>query len=111
MLRKRLYTTEEFAPDHELIGIEHLEHCYDAPRQSLMCMVDITPLPWQWIEKEQQSKEVARVAHTCHDFDANHLDNPSPVYSSQFDYASYGRTLPDKTATNYMSKLLEFVQD
>ncbi|KAG8413392.1 hypothetical protein J3458_012961 [Metarhizium acridum] len=70
MLRKRLYTTEEFALDHELMGIEHLEHCYDAPRQSLMCMVDINPLPWQWTEKEQQSKEVARVAHTCRDLDA-----------------------------------------
>ncbi|KAM7218685.1 protein of unknown function (DUF3328) domain containing protein [Rhypophila decipiens] len=70
MLRKRLYSKEDYPPDHELMGIEHLEHCYDALRQSLMCSADITPLPWQWVEKEQQAKEVARVAHTCRDFEA-----------------------------------------
>ncbi|ODA76940.1 hypothetical protein RJ55_07456 [Drechmeria coniospora] len=70
MLRKRLYSKQDYAPDHELMGIEHLEHCYDALRQSLMCSADITPLPWQWVEAAQESKEVAQVAHTCRDFDA-----------------------------------------
>lgn len=70
MLRKRLYDDQLYPPDHELMGIEHLEHCYDALRQSLMCSADITPLPWQWVEADQEAKEVARVAHTCRDFDA-----------------------------------------
>lgn len=70
MLRKRLYDKTDYPPDHELMGIEHLEHCYDALRQSLMCSVDVTPLPWRWVEEVQESKEVARVAHTCRDFEA-----------------------------------------
>ncbi|KAM7192632.1 protein of unknown function (DUF3328) domain containing protein [Rhypophila sp. PSN 637] len=70
MLRKRVYSKDDYPPDHELMGIEHLEHCYDALRQSLMCSADITPLPWQWVGKEQQAKEVARVVHTCRDFEA-----------------------------------------
>jgi hypothetical protein len=52
------------------MGIEHLEHCYDALRQSLMCTADITPLPWKWVEAENKAKEVAKVAHTCKDFEA-----------------------------------------
>ncbi|KAK8094990.1 hypothetical protein PG997_001675 [Apiospora hydei] len=69
MLRKRLYSKTDYPPDHELMGIEHLEHCYDALRQSLMCSADITPLPWRWVEQMQEAKEVAQVAHTCRDFD------------------------------------------
>lgn len=69
MIRKRLYAPEDFAPDHQLMGIEHLEHCYDDIRQSLMCNADITPLPWTWVEEEQASKEVAEVAHTCRNYD------------------------------------------
>ncbi|KAK7947796.1 uncharacterized protein PG986_008682 [Apiospora aurea] len=69
MLRKRLYSKTEYPPDHELMGIEHLEHCYDALRQSLICSADITPLPWRWVEQMQEAKEVAQVAHTCRDFD------------------------------------------
>lgn len=70
MLRKRLYTTENFPADHELMGIEHLEHCYDALRQSLMCSSDVTPLPWMWDEEAHMAKEVATVLHTCRNFNA-----------------------------------------
>ncbi|QDS73728.1 hypothetical protein FKW77_003913 [Venturia effusa] len=70
MLRKRLYSTEKYPPDHELMGIEHLEHCYDALRQSLMCTADITPLPWKWVEAKKKAMEVAQVVHTCKNFDA-----------------------------------------
>lgn len=70
MIRKKLYDDQAYPPDHELMGIEHLEHCYDALRQSLMCSADVTPLPWQWVEAEHEAKEVARVAHTCRDFEA-----------------------------------------
>lgn len=70
MIRKSLYSTVEYAPDDELMGIEHLEHCYDAIRQTLMCYSDITPLPWKWVEEAQEAKEVAQVVHTCRDFEA-----------------------------------------
>ncbi|RBR09849.1 hypothetical protein FVER53590_13633 [Fusarium verticillioides] len=70
MIRKRLYIEDgKYDPNHKLTGIEHLEHCYDALRQSLMCSADITPLPWVWSDKAQEAKEVARVTHTCRDFD------------------------------------------
>lgn len=60
MLRKQLYDKTEYPSDHELMGIEHLKHCYDALRQSLMCSVDLTPLPWKWDEEQQEAKEVAQ---------------------------------------------------
>ncbi|KAK3998065.1 hypothetical protein QBC44DRAFT_386294 [Cladorrhinum sp. PSN332] len=69
MIRKRLYR-EYYPPDEEMMGMEHIEHCYDSLRQSLMCSVDVTPLPWQWVEKDQQAKVVGRVLHTCRDFEA-----------------------------------------
>ncbi|KAF8244400.1 hypothetical protein K440DRAFT_605131 [Wilcoxina mikolae CBS 423.85] len=68
MIRKRLWSNETFAAEHELMGIEHLSHCLDALRQSLMCSSDITPLPWKWDEKAGEAKEVAEVQHTCRDF-------------------------------------------
>lgn len=68
MLRKRLYSTESFPRTHELMGMDHLEHCIDALRQSLMCASDITPLPWVWVEAAHEAKEVAEVMHTCRNF-------------------------------------------
>ncbi|CAK7232131.1 hypothetical protein SEUCBS140593_008158 [Sporothrix eucalyptigena] len=70
MIRKRLYDKTDYPPEHETMGMEHMEHCYDALRQSLMCSADITPLPWAWDEKDQKAKSVARVVHTCRDFEA-----------------------------------------
>jgi Mycotoxin biosynthesis protein UstYa len=69
MLRKRLWSNETFTPDHELMGMEHLEHCIDAIRQTLMCTADVTPLPWNWVEEDQEAKAVADVAHSCRDFE------------------------------------------
>ncbi len=70
MIRKRLYIEEgKYNPNDTLTCMEHLEHCYDALRQSLLCSADITPLPWIWVEEAKESKELAHVAHTCRDFD------------------------------------------
>ncbi|KAJ5593540.1 hypothetical protein N7537_010444 [Penicillium hordei] len=70
MVRKRVWSTEVYLSEDELMGIEHIDHCIDTIRQSLMCSVDVTPLPWVWVEKDQMAKEVAAVLHTCRDFDA-----------------------------------------
>jgi Mycotoxin biosynthesis protein UstYa len=71
MIRKRLYMTEaDVAPDDKLMEMDHIEHCYDSLRQSLMCAVDVTPLTWKWVEKYQTSKAVLQVMHTCRDFEA-----------------------------------------
>lgn len=70
MVRKRVWSTEVYLPEDELMGIEHIDHCIDTIRQSLMCTVDVTPLPLIWVEEDQSVKEVAAVLHTCRDFDA-----------------------------------------
>jgi len=69
MIRKRLWANENFESTHELMGIEHLSHCLDALRQSLMCSSDITPLPWKWDAQAGEAKEVAEVQHTCRNFE------------------------------------------
>lgn len=69
MIRKRIWSTETYEPDDELTGIEHLEHCIDALRQSLMCSADVTPIPWKWREEDHEAKAVAEIAHTCRNFE------------------------------------------
>ena len=49
MVRKRVCSNETFESDDEVMGMEHLEHCIGALRQSLMCASDIPPLPWVWV--------------------------------------------------------------
>lgn len=68
MLQKRIWSIETYAVDAELLGIEHLDHCIDAPRQSLICSSDVTPIPWTWWESGQEAKEVAEIARTCRNF-------------------------------------------
>ena len=72
MIRKRLYSDKDFDREHELMGMDHIEHCVDALRQSLMCSADITPLPWTWVEAEGEAREVAEVVHTCRNWDSIH---------------------------------------
>jgi hypothetical protein len=83
-IRKRLYVTEVDEEDL-LTNTEHVEHCIDALRQSLMCSADITPLPWMWVEEDQQAKVFAEVLHQCRDFSLiqkwgmeHHLDKFNP---------------------------------
>ncbi|KAF3919606.1 hypothetical protein ABW20_dc0103818 [Dactylellina cionopaga] len=52
--------------------LQHMDHCIDTIRQSLMCSADITPLPWRWNEERQKAVPVIEVAHKCRDFDAIH---------------------------------------
>lgn len=51
------------------MGMEHIDHCIDSIRQSLMCSGDVTPLPFVWSENHQRTLEVARVIHTCRNFE------------------------------------------
>lgn len=70
MIRKRIWATERPDPTHELMGIEHIDHCIDSLRQSLMCASDLTPYPFIWDEEAQLIKEVGKVLHVCRDFGA-----------------------------------------
>jgi DNA mismatch repair ATPase MutS len=53
----------------ELLGVDHIDHCVDAIRQSLMCTADVSVLVWRWNKKRQQNMEVGQIAHTCRNFE------------------------------------------
>ncbi|KAJ4470468.1 hypothetical protein J3R30DRAFT_3808153 [Lentinula aciculospora] len=46
----------------------HTSHCVDIIRQALMCTVDISPIVWEWREKEQVSDGRLDAIHTCRDW-------------------------------------------
>lgn len=70
MLRKRAWYAEGYDFDHNMMNIDHIDHCIDSIRQSLMCSADVTPLTWAWDEEDQKLEPVATIMHTCRDFDA-----------------------------------------
>lgn len=53
----------------ELLGPDHIDHCVDAIRQSLMCTADVSVLVWTWNKKKKMNMEVGQIAHTCRKFD------------------------------------------
>ncbi|KAF9893744.1 hypothetical protein FE257_009914 [Aspergillus nanangensis] len=66
-------STEQKQPDDEedgRQGMEHLDHCVDSIRQSLMCSSDISVIIWQWHEPSQSVRPHANITHTCRDFEA-----------------------------------------
>jgi len=58
------------ADPHGLLGPNHIGHCIDSLRMSLMCNPDLSILPWQWSDKRDQLLIKARVPHTCRSFDS-----------------------------------------
>ncbi|KAL4960883.1 oxidase ustYa family protein [Aspergillus stella-maris] len=47
---------------------EHLDHCSESLRQSLMCSSDVSTIHWAWSDKHQKWQADGRVQHTCRDF-------------------------------------------
>ena len=72
MLRKRAWYAEGYYDvlDSQEMKIDHIDHCINSIRQSLMCSSDVTPIPWAWSEKDQQLLPVATGIHKCRDFEA-----------------------------------------
>ncbi|KAK3322987.1 hypothetical protein B0H66DRAFT_621021 [Apodospora peruviana] len=77
MIRKALHP-EYYKPhaagpnpgdEDELLGPEHIDHCGDAMRQSLMCNSDVRVLVWTWNKEKQRNIEVGQIAHTRRRFD------------------------------------------
>lgn len=52
------------------MSMEHLSHCIDAIRQSLMCSADISPISWHWNEEVGKLRPIENSTHTCRDFGA-----------------------------------------
>ncbi|KAE8157757.1 hypothetical protein BDV40DRAFT_292412 [Aspergillus tamarii] len=69
MLRLRAWYAEGYEFDRDMLSIDHIDHCIDSLRQSLMCASDITPLTWLWDEEKQKFLPMANIMHTCRDFD------------------------------------------
>ncbi|TRM65373.1 hypothetical protein BD626DRAFT_398710 [Schizophyllum amplum] len=53
----------------DLLEFEHLNHCVDSIRQSLMCTSDISVNVWQWSEHYKVVAGRVNVAHSCRNFD------------------------------------------
>ncbi|PPQ98411.1 hypothetical protein CVT24_004090 [Panaeolus cyanescens] len=67
LLRKSLY--REYYSKEPHLDTQHLSHCVENIRQTLMCSADVTPLVWQWVERVQQVRIMGNVIHTCRDWD------------------------------------------
>jgi len=56
--------------DGHSVNSHHLDHCVDSIRQSLTCMPDVSPIVWQWVEKDKTVELVSSdIVHTCRNFD------------------------------------------
>lgn len=68
MIRKGLYGAVDMTNEDDLMGIEHLDHCVDMLRQSIMCNSDVTPITFARTSLDTSMKVVAEVVHTCRSF-------------------------------------------
>ncbi|KAK7047091.1 hypothetical protein VNI00_006755 [Paramarasmius palmivorus] len=48
---------------------EHIAHCIDHLRQSIMCASDVSTIVWQWIPERNRTMGRSGVPHTCRDFE------------------------------------------
>ncbi|PLN76268.1 hypothetical protein BDW42DRAFT_179149 [Aspergillus taichungensis] len=49
---------------------EHMDHCIDSLRQSLMCSADVSTIHWLWDDDDKIYKADPRTIHMCRNFDA-----------------------------------------
>jgi len=68
LVRKGIYGGVDMSNSDDLMGIEHLDHCIDMLRQSIMCNSDITPTTFARTSLDSNMKVVAEVVHTCRSF-------------------------------------------
>ncbi|KIJ65394.1 hypothetical protein HYDPIDRAFT_110449 [Hydnomerulius pinastri MD-312] len=47
---------------------EHVGHCIDSVRASLMCSADVTPVVWAWDEQRQKNAPRMDVVHNCRNY-------------------------------------------
>lgn len=50
--------------------MDHVDHCIDSLRQSLMCSSDTSVITWVWDENTHASRGNLNTVHTCRDFEA-----------------------------------------
>ncbi|KAK4198252.1 hypothetical protein QBC40DRAFT_331805 [Triangularia verruculosa] len=84
----------------DLMGIEHIDHCIDMLRQSLMCASDVPPITFSRKTLQDKMQGVAEVIHTCRNFPAvqkwawdrrvrNEIDKTTVVQDDPLGWGSY----------------------
>ncbi|KAK7052479.1 hypothetical protein R3P38DRAFT_2860562 [Favolaschia claudopus] len=63
----RISTTNNYIPSQKN-ATDHVGHCIDWIRQSLMCSSDTSVIVWQWHNSLNTSVVKGNVAHTCRNF-------------------------------------------
>lgn len=51
------------------VPFNHIGHCINAIRESLMCSADVTPIVYYWDEQIQRSVPGFDAVHVCRDFE------------------------------------------
>lgn len=51
------------------IPFNHIAHCINSIRESLMCSADITPVVWHWDERVHKAFPAFDVVHECRDYE------------------------------------------
>ncbi|KAH8093877.1 hypothetical protein BXZ70DRAFT_897114 [Cristinia sonorae] len=76
ILRQGLYADYYRDPVTGAIGLipadeweDHMSHCMDNIRQSLMCAADISLVVWQWVEESQRASIMMNTVHSCRNYD------------------------------------------
>ncbi|KAJ7263055.1 hypothetical protein C8J57DRAFT_1334565 [Mycena rebaudengoi] len=64
----KISTTNNLIPSQKN-ATEHVYHCVDWIRQSLMCAGDTSVIVWQWADFAKESIVKGNVAHTCRNFE------------------------------------------
>ncbi|KAF7349870.1 hypothetical protein MVEN_01287500 [Mycena venus] len=64
----RISTSNNHIPTQKN-ATEHVAHCIDWLRQSIMCHADTSVIVWQWDPRANESLVKGNVAHTCRKFD------------------------------------------
>lgn len=52
------------------IAFDHIDHCINAIRESLMCSADITPNVFLWDDRVERVVPAFDVVHECKDFES-----------------------------------------
>lgn len=50
-------------------AVDHVDHCINGMRQSLMCTADLTPNVWRWNNERQRSEVRFDTAHSCRSYE------------------------------------------
>jgi len=62
------YVTEQRASAAHAMKVDHIDHCINSIRESLMCNADLSPDVWQVDPRDKVSKIQFNSVHTCRDW-------------------------------------------